>query len=270
LTITTDDGCEAEDEVVVLFSDGPQLALPADWTFCSAQGAELDATPLDDSTGPFSFTWSTGGLGPVEAVYDSGEVSVTVTDAGGCSTTEAVMLEALPSPELHLPGDTTFCFEDFPDATYLLSVPGGFAEYVWNTGNPSNIQVVDGPGLYQISVTNNIGCTTTESTWVKDFCSMPLLWVPNAFSPDGDGMNEVLRLEGRNILDLEFVVYDRWGNEVWRANELGAYWHGAGPGGRYYTADGQYVWRARYRYALDPAGNLSLWQQASGSISVLR
>ena len=270
LTITTADGCEAEDEVTVVFSDGPVLDLPAEVTFCSSNGTALDATPVDDATGPFLFAWSTGGSGPEALVYESGEASVTVTDAGGCSTTATVALEALPSPELHLPSDTTFCFEDFPDATYLLSVPGGFAGYSWNTGSPSNVQVVNGPGLYSVSVTNTIGCTTTESTWVKDFCSMPLLWVPNAFSPDGDGMNEVLRIEGRNIVDLEFVIYDRWGNEVWRTTELGSYWHGAGPGGRYYTADGQYVWRARYRSVVDPAGNLSLWQEAGGSITVLR
>lgn len=270
LTITTADGCEAEDEVVVLFSEGPELDLPESVTFCSSAGTVLDATPVDGATGPFGFAWSSGGSGAAEWVNASGSVAVTVTDAGGCTTEGEVLLEALPSPELHLPGDTAFCFEDFPDATYVLSVPGGFAGYSWNTGNPSNVQVVSGPGLYQVSVTNNIGCTTTESTWVEGFCSMPLLWVPNAFSPDGDSMNEVLRIEGRNIVDLEFVVYDRWGNEVWRANEVGAYWHGAGPSGSHYTADGQYMWRARYRYLIDPDGTLSLWQQANGSITVLR
>ena len=270
LTITTDDGCEASDAVEVVFSDGPVLDLADEVTFCSSNGTVLDATPLDDSIGPFAFAWSTGAVGAATTVFESGVVSVVVTDAGGCTSEAMTVLEALPSPELRLPNDTTFCFEDFPDATYLLSVPGGFANYAWNTGNPSNVQVVNGPGLYQVEVTNNIGCTTTKGTWVQDFCAMPLLWVPNAFSPDGDGMNEVLVIEGRNLVDLELVVYDRWGNEVWRATEIGDYWHGAGPGGRYYTADGQYLWRARYRYVMDPAGTLSLWQQAEGSITVLR
>ena len=270
LTITTPDGCEASDAVEVVFSDGPVLDLPAEVTFCSSSGTALDATPVDLATGPFTYVWSNGDAGPVSVVHTSGTVYVTVSDAGGCTSQAEVALEALPSPELNLPSDTAFCFEDFPDATYLLSVPGGFAAYEWNTGNPSNVQVVADPGYYEVEVTNNIGCTTTDGAWVQGFCSMPLLWVPNAFSPDGDGMNEVLVIEGRNLVDLEFVVYDRWGNEVWRATELGAYWHGAGPGGRYYTADGQYLWRARYRYVMDPAGTLSLWQEAQGSITVLR
>lgn len=270
LTITTADGCEAEDEINVIFSDGPVLDLPEEVTFCSSGGTMLDATPADDATGPFIFDWSSGENGASVWAYNTGEVQVSVTDAGGCSTEATVVLDALPSPVLDLPGDTALCFEDFPDAVYTLSVPGGFSGYEWNTGNGSNIQVVSEPGYYEVEVTNSIGCITQRGTWIQDFCSMPLLWVPNAFSPDGDGMNEVLVIEGRNIVDLELIIYDRWGNEVWRATELGDYWHGSGPGGRYYTADGQYIWRARYRYWIDPFGTLSFWQSAEGSITVLR
>ena len=166
--------------------------------------------------------------------------------------------------------DTVICFEDFPDVPRYLMVTGGYAGYTWSTGAAGPLTSIEGPGTYTVAVTNAIGCTTLASTQVTDFCATPLLFVPSAFTPDGDGTNEVLRLEGRNVVDLEFVLMDRWGAEVWRADAVGDYWHGQGPGRTHYTADGPYSWRARYRYLTDPYGGKSPWQEKSGTVVVLR
>ena len=70
-----------------------------------------------------------------------------------------------------------------------------------------------------------------------DFCSEPLLFIPTAFTPDGDGLNEVLRVEGRNLVQLDFKLYNRWGSLVWEADSIGDYWHGQSPNRTHYVQD---------------------------------
>lgn len=270
LTVVTADGCSATDEVQVFFSDGPVLDIDVPEGICESTGAILDATPVSSPGASYAYAWSTGATGAQLWVNVSGSYSVTVTDAAGCSSSASVSVNALSSPPVMLPADTAFCFDDFPDAQYLLQVAGGFGGYSWNTGSMSNTVVVEGPGIYEVEVTNSVGCTTFMRCRVQGFCGMPLLFVPTAFSPDGNDLNEVLRIEGRNLVDLDFQLFNRWGEKVWTADEVGDYWHGQGPGGTHYVGEGPYVWVARFRYTLDSEGTTSAWEERTGSIQVLR
>jgi gliding motility-associated-like protein len=270
LTATSPEGCENSDAITVTFTDGPEVVLPDSATGCADAGLTLDATPIDLSTGPFSYQWSNGSNAADATFFESTLAQVQVTDAGGCTTTTAVELEVLPSPEFAFPEDSALCFEDFPGVLHQLSVPAGYAEYAWMDGSTSPSLQIDGPGVYSVVVTNEIGCTTERFVTVVDFCSEPLLFVPTAFTPDGDGLNEVLRIEGRNLVQLDFKLYNRWGNLVWEADSLGDYWHGQGPAKTHYVQDELYLWKAKYRHYTDPSGQLSPWFQATGSVRIIR
>ena len=270
LTATSPEGCVHSDVVDVLFSQGPLLALPDSTTVCASAGVILDATPLNLATGPFSFNWSSGETVADPTFNTSGTYQVLVADSGGCTSAASVVVEALQSPEFDFPEDTTMCFEDFPTAEYVLGVPAGFASYQWWDGQTSHVISVDGPGAYGVIVTNDIGCETEKWTNVTDFCSMPLLFIPSAFTPDGDGLNEVLKIEGRNLVQLEFKLYNRWGGLVWEADSIGDYWHGQGPEKSHYVQDDLFLWKAKYRYYTDPSGTLSTWFEEHGSIRILR
>ena len=270
LTATSPEGCSNSDVIDVIFSDGPEINLVESITVCASSGALLDATPSDLSSGPFTYSWSNGGNSNAPIINESGIYVVTVTDEGGCSSQATVEVNALPSPEFYFPADTVLCFDDFPNADYRLSVPAGFAGYVWYDGQSGNQVTVDVPGVYGVTVQNEIGCETEKSVVVTNFCSLPLLFIPNAFTPDGDGLNEVLRIEGQNLVQLEFTIYNRWGNVVWTADSLGDYWHGQGPNMTHYVPDEMYLWKARYRHYTDTNGSLSTWYEDSGSIQVLR
>ncbi len=270
LTAISPEGCVNSDAITVTFTDGPVLQLPDSATACEGVGLVVDAAPLDQSTGPYSYLWSNGSNASSVAFYDSESVQVQVTDAGGCTTTATVVLEVLPSPGFYLPSDTALCFEDFPDDQHQLSVPSGYAAYQWMNGSTLPSIAIDGPGVFSVVVTNDIGCSTDQSVTVIDFCSEPFLFVPTAFTPDGNGLNEVLRIEGRNLVQLDFKLYNRWGNLVWQADSIGDYWHGQGPERTHYVQDDLYLWRAKYRHYTDPSGQLSPWYQATGSVRIIR
>ena len=270
VTVTSPEGCENSDAVTVTFTDGPILNLPDSATGCADAGLTLDATPSDLMTGPFGYLWSNGSNSPDATFFESTMALVQVTDAGGCTSSESIWLEVLPSPSFVFPEDTALCFEDYPEATYQLDVPAGYASYQWLNGSSLNTFELEGPGFYSVVVTNDIGCSSERYVSVVDFCSEPFLFVPSAFTPDGDGLNEVLRIEGRNVIQLDFKLYSRWGNLVWEADSIGDYWHGQGPERTHYVQDELYIWQAKYRHFTDPEGQLSPWLQSKGSVRIIR
>ena len=77
-------------------------------------------------------------------------------------------------------------------------------------------------------VTNEFGCsdTTTRLVIVSDH----LLYVPNAFTPDGDGLNDTWAPSVRGARLYELIVFDRWGREVFRTTEPKDAWTGQGEG----------------------------------------
>ena len=131
VTVTSPEGCENSDAVTVTFTDGPILNLPDSATGCADAGLTLDATPSDLMTGPFGYLWSNGSNSPDATFFESTMALVQVTDAGGCTSSESIWLEVLPSPSFVFPEDTALCFEDYPEATYQLDVPAGYASYQW-------------------------------------------------------------------------------------------------------------------------------------------
>ncbi|HMU10816.1 MAG TPA: gliding motility-associated C-terminal domain-containing protein, partial [Ferruginibacter sp.] len=96
---------------------------------------------------------------------------------------------------------------------------------------------------YVVRVTNDIGCFGTDSILVKVYKVSPGLFVPNAFTPNGDGNNDIFRpvAIGMKSVDV-FQVYNRWGQMLYAGTGNGAGWDGKF-GGRPQEA-ATYVWYA--------------------------
>jgi gliding motility-associated-like protein len=82
-------------------------------------------------------------------------------------------------------------------------------------------------GKYPITlvVITEYGCRDTV-TKVLDIKDEFILWVPNAFTPNGDGLNEVFTGKGIGIKKFEMNIYDRWGNNVFQTNDIHKGWDG--------------------------------------------
>ncbi len=82
---------------------------------------------------------------------------------------------------------------------------------------------------YYLTVTNEFGCQTTDSVIVKirrPICGLPVVFVPSAFTPDGDGHNDVLMINGNNIDKVNMAIYNRWGQKVFETNDQNYGWDG--------------------------------------------
>lgn len=214
------DDCIAKDSVVV-----SELQLPAtislgnDTTFCG------DFTKVL-STGIQSTQWNTDESGSQITVSAAGIYIATVSNAcGSVSDTVDIVKNALPV--INLGNDTTFCLGELQ-----LSVPGQFRSILWSTGAETSSVIVSNEGTYNVSVSDQNGCFGSDTILISSDCDIDL-FIPNAFTPNGDGVNDIFLVRGNaqtTSID-QMIVYNRWGNKVFEAknilpNDLTAGWDG--------------------------------------------
>lgn len=110
--------------------------------------------------------------------------------------------------------------------------------------NPTHLY--DGLDEYFASLTviTEIGCTSFRAHEVE----RPItLFIPNAFTPDNDGINDAWILFGDGLVNFDIKVFDRWGEIVWQTNDLEDRWVGNHQNGDYYVPNGVYSWIVEMR-----------------------
>jgi gliding motility-associated-like protein len=247
LTVTPDDaaGCEAH---CVNFT-GMSVPAAQSWTYSFG----------DNST-------STS-LNPQHCYSNAGYYSVTydVTDIYGCQNTITYqnMIEVYPTP---IPGFTVS-----PQSTSILNPTITFTPNCINCdtthywmGDTSDTHIVNMASTFSFTygdtgtfwvvqyVVSQNGCSAVDSEYVyiePDFS----FFAPNAFTPNGDGKNDVFYGYGEGIdnTSFEMLVYDRWGNLIFKSNDLNRGWDGRNNSGPLCQID-TYVWQVRFN---DLTGN---------------
>jgi len=188
-------------------------------------------------------------------------ITTDITDVNGCRsiTTANFLITAYPRPQPSFYWNPTEISQiDNIGNFFSSSASGSITSYFWDFGdmveNPDNNNSYEpnpthqfsGAGTFPVTVlmTNIWGCTDTlirAVEVIEDFT----MYIPNAFSPNGDGLNEVFQPKGMGWKPnmYEFVIYDRWGNLLFKTNDYAKGWDG--------TIKGQlcptdvYVWRIK-------------------------
>lgn len=149
---------------------------------------------------------------------------VTQTDLG-CEGPPAVVtieVKSMPVSSGHKP--ITFCFEG--GKRLMLNAGPGYAFYEWeHDGTVTQTVEITQEGTYYVNVMNEFKCPVRDSIVVTELCP-PRIFVPSAFTPDGDGMNDVLQVFGRHFYDLEMTIFNRWGEIVYIGKGQESPWNG--------------------------------------------
>jgi gliding motility-associated-like protein len=111
-------------------------------------------------------------------------------------------------------------------ATIRLKATGGYEGYLWNSfATPDSFYLVHSPGNYAVTVENICGAKT-DTVHVYDQCVFPI-YFPTAFTPNGDFLNDVLKVPWANKNKLRRLsIYNRWGQLVFTTTTPGAGWDG--------------------------------------------
>ncbi len=157
-TISVDqNGCIDEATVTVNASANPMPAISGNNVICQGEPTTLSATP-----GFSGYSWSNNQSGPNITVNTAGTYTVTVTNSQGCQGTASYTVSQLPVPIPNITGPASLCVNG--DA--ILNAGAGYDSYLWSTGSPNQLAAVTGPGIYQVTVTQN-GCQGTGQIMIQ-------------------------------------------------------------------------------------------------------
>jgi gliding motility-associated-like protein len=161
-------------------------------------------------------TWSTGATGANITVNEAGTYTATISNQ--CGTEQAsVNIFKNELPYVSLGKDTALCY----DAIELSIGQNDFQSVLWSTQEIGNSITVEDEGIYFVSVTDNNNCSNTDTINVGINCKNEV-WVPNAFTPNGDNMNDVFYVRGnpKNVKVEKMIVFDRWGNKIFETGNI--------------------------------------------------
>ncbi len=194
------------------------LPLKGDSSFCSGLIITLDAFNAQYN----KYLWSTGDTSRSIIISKGGLHTVTATN-GICTTDATVNMHELPLPQLHLTRDTSVCFDELKA---ILLDAGQWKSYTWYpTGEHSRTIHATYPEIYRVVVADSNDCIGTDTALIEEECPDGI-YMPNAFTPNTDGINDTLMVQGTGIKEIELHIFDRWGLEVFRSTELIKGWDG--------------------------------------------
>ena len=150
---------------------------------------------------------------------------MAVDNGFGCTATDNITLTPLGIPTSTLEEDTTLCFAFLPAFT-LHS--GNALNYTWSTGENTADIAVNEEGAYYVTLSNGSHCTISDSIHIKDYCFPTYFYLPNAFTPNGDGLNDVFMIKGESIYVVKLSIYNRWGELIFETTDPEKGWNGSG------------------------------------------
>lgn len=233
--------CSAIDSVQFSFTSA-SLSLDGNTNLCFGEEAVITATSNSANVTFINFDWEN------DSIIISGEgtssvtvqpsvtqyVYVTATADNGCVLFDSILVSVsninsssviATASETNVPTGTNVTLSAEPDGySYSWSPTDG----VENPNAQETNAFITETTTFTVSVSDGI-CTKTSTVTVKSFdytCDEPFVFVPNAFTPNGDGENDVLYVRSLIVDDILFRVFDRWGEMVYETTTMHAGWDG--------------------------------------------
>jgi gliding motility-associated-like protein len=201
--------------------------------------------------------WEDGSVGPNFHAPGPGIYTAIVSNVCGISTASTQVSIA---PEFPYPQDAMVC----PGDRMLVSLSGHTASILWSNGSQEeNIEL--GEGEYSFQAIDPFGCARSGSFEILvDPGADGLSFIPNVFTPNGDGVNEKFTVVGAERADFKMEIFNRWGELIHSSTDVFDGWDGR-YGGRD-VPDGTYIYVVQYRSVCGDKG----FKLQKGHVTVLR
>jgi gliding motility-associated-like protein len=210
-----------------------------DFTICSGETLTLS---VENPSPSFQYAWTpnepilagqnTSTI--IASIDEPTEFIVTSTSDAGCTASDSVLVSlsslnpqsvvASANPFIITPGEISV----------LTAQPQGFS-YSWSPAESLNLSTIYNPlaspdetTIYTVTVSDS-QCSGTDTVEVRVLnleCGPPNIFIPNTFTPNGDGNNERLYVRGLNLTKVHLAIYNRWGQRVFETFNQNDYWDG--------------------------------------------
>jgi gliding motility-associated-like protein len=258
-------GCLMQDSLEILFSERDFSVHPTDTAICAGDAVNLHVT------GAYYHQWYENGFEPATGLScddcadpiarptQTVQYTIVVSDVYRCADTLQTAITVLPSSDVSILNNDTLVVW----GQHVQLVATGAEQYTWTPptflDNPNVATPIASPTediLYVVHGTTSGICSSSDSVRIRvDYRGH--IMVPSAFSPNGDGKNDVFRVANLTFQTVEeFRVFNRWGEEIYNAGKGGkAEWDGTWKGEPQEV--GTYYYRVRVSY---PDGHQQTFQ----------
>ncbi len=210
--------------------------LGADSLICDGGTKQLIAGATSD---PYQYLWQDSSTGRTYPVSSPGTNWVEIKNPAGCTLRDSIRIDYQHKPDFSLGPDQFIC----PGKTiYLNPNVDPSWQLRWQDGSSSPTYTVTQPGLYSLRATNGCGSAQDEVLIYKGVCNV---FVPTAFTPNGDGKNDLFKILGtENVSSFRLRVFNRYGATVFETTDKTKGWDGTYQG-KYLP--GGYIYMLEYK-----------------------
>ncbi len=228
-------------QTVIVFDDA--LSLSGSDVLCGGDTLQLSVTN-SQSNQQLSYSWQptnqiisgASTANPLVSPTQTTTYYVSVTNQIGCVFSDSIVISVLSgvlSVNATANPDTIY----FGDTTQLdLTMSANVVSFSWTNDVTLSSSSIENPyayppntHTYYVEVADSQGCKKFDSVIVyvvNTPCKESSIYIPNAFSPNGDGKNDVLYVRANNVTQIYFAVYDRWGQRVFETRDISKGWDG--------------------------------------------
>ena len=230
-TYTDGNGCVNIATALMLVNPLPNINGGTDVTVCEGETVTLNGL------NGVSYSWNTGGIDgqPFTPPLGAMVYTVTGTDANGCVNSDNVTVNTLPMPIASISANIQTGYPVLP-VTFTNNSTNA-SNYAWDFGNGQVLTTTNmnnqnmsysSPGTYIIQlVVGNGFCTVLDTLHVIVLpFPDPIVYIPNVFTPNGDGSNDTFTIDTDFAESLEIQIFNRWGNVVKEISGLNESWNG--------------------------------------------
>ncbi len=245
---------EYSDTLKLVGEDPIEMDLGPDTTLCFGESLLLSPGDID-----YPVHWYNGLVGSSREITRGGEYWASATNS--CGTFFDTILVRMDYPLDPGISDTTVCMGD----SAIVDLRNKRLNVRWFDGSDSRYRSFKEPGVYGAAITNTCGTFYKEFEVDLNNCNCPL-YMANAFSPNGDGLNDEYRaVFDCEISTFELVIFNRWGERIFKSDNPNVGWDGNVHGSP--APIGTYNYTLRYGWMVYDVDRVEVKQ---GVINVIR
>jgi gliding motility-associated-like protein len=211
------------------------------------------------------YQWSTGETTSSIVVSQSGKYYLEVKDAcGEIALSDSIEITFLGADQPELGNDFVLCENE---SRIIQAYECDSCVYSWNTGSTTDTIVVSDPGIYIVTLTNNEGCSASDTIIVEQSKCECNLYLPKAFTPNSDAKNESFgALYYCDLSEFKLVIFNRWGELIFSTDNPNTFWDGKYRGSN--ATEGVYVYSLQYSSIIKGVKSNPL--KKNGTITLIR
>ncbi len=224
-----------------------QIYVANDTAICLGENVDLWVYAIGGA-GNYTYDWSNPHSTDISVSLTPDTTDtypVSVTDQCGSTLSDAVIVD-VQSVEAGF----IINYTDEYDVTFFNTSSYNCTEYLWEFGDGDEAEtqhtghhyIDTDDHIVWLTVWNPLGCVDSTSVLVQPPAH---LYLPNAFTPDGDGVNDVFGPVGHDLSEFEMRIFDRWGEVIYSTSSPDKPWDGKVNGAGEIAQNGVYVWKLK-------------------------